>query len=335
MRLSGDELRALTRVLEGIDDGKAPPRVAGPVGLFFRQYARYRREVVHVLARAGIATSADGHVRGADLGPIEMTPLSSTSIAIPNDLWGPVTHVPVLSEELAHVVDLTLWLSAGAGNEVDRLLTVDRVPAVRLAGAYRWHAPHRVTPGEASPAPAETDVRWQVARCLKATADDLASPPHPLEYTLDFRLGPPGLKAFRTFVGRYERERVEVLPGRGARTLSISLELPRESVQGLRRGGLVMVLGFREPWGGGWTAAAAEAVDETTALAHSFTWADFRLEVEGSPPLADGDTLELMAALRDAGITVPRADAALERAALSRRALPPALAVARWLRTRT
>jgi hypothetical protein len=337
LRLSADDLRALARVIERIDDGKAPPRVGGPVGLFFRQYARFRREVAHVLARAGVATAADGHIQGADLGSIEMTPLSSVYTAIPNDLWGPVAHVPMVCEELVHVIDLTLWLNARAANEVDRLLSVDQVGAVRLAGSYRWHAPHRVTPGEASPEPAQTEVRWHDARCLKATADDLASPPHPLEYTIDFRLGPPGVKTFRSFVARYvpERTRVDVLPGRGARTLPIALELPRGSLRELRGGGLVMVLGFREPWDGDWTVVAADAVDKTTALAHALTWADFRLEVEGSPPLADADTLELTAALRAAGVAVSSVGAALDRATLVRCGLPAALAVARWLRART
>jgi hypothetical protein len=334
LTVSADELRALTKVLEGIDGGKPAPRVPGPVGLFFRQYARYRGEVSHVLARAGLAGAADGHVRGAELGPIEMTPLASTVTAIPNEVWGAVSHVPMICEELAHVVDLTLWLNAHGANEVDRLLTVEQEPAVRLAGAYRWYPPHRVTPGEAWGVRASTDRSWQLARCLKATADDLASPPHPLEYTLDFRLGPPGLKAFRTFIGRYEGERLEVLPGREARTLSIALEFSGESVLSFRRGELIMVLGFREPWNAIWTAAAATAVDETMALAHAITWADFRLEVEGSPPCTGADTLELMEALRGVGVSLASAEEALVRAPLVRRGLPAPLAVARWLRAR-
>lgn len=334
MKLSSAELGQLLRIIDAVYEGGQPPRRLGgdlsQFGQFLRKLAKGRLEVQHLLAREGLATTKKGWVAGAEVGPIALAPLAPLKGAVPHELWGPVEHLPALAEALGAVVDLTLWTSAVAANRAHVLLSASLNP-ISLSGSYRWFAPSRVTPGEAVVATVEVDVGWRTCRFLKTSADDLARAPHPLEYVLDYRLGAPGLKAFRALSIRKEAGGFSVLPGFDAPSRPIKLASIPRRLSDLSDGALALVLAYVEPWSPEWVVVDAHPADEAESLTHLLTWADFRAEVSGRPPLGPTDLRVLRSALISDGLDPPAAHELLPRVP-ERSLTGAARALVHWLR---
>jgi hypothetical protein len=332
VNLSSEELAQLVRIVNRIHEGKAAPRADGRVGQFLRGCEHGRLDVQHLLARHGISTRDDGWVPGDDIGPIELRILAELKTAVPSEAWGPVETAPVLSEQLGGVAELTLWTDARAANHVRVLFARDNHATVRLAGRYRWFAPSRVTPGESSAEIVDGSAEWDSARCLKAVAEDVGRPPHPLEYVLDYRLGNPGLKVFRAFVGRQTDGAFEVLPASSQGSRRVRLAARTTEVEELLADGSpCLVFASREPWDETWQAIAARQTSNQGCFDHVVTWADFRAEVLGQPRLSYQDVEAIRAALTTAGMTVDR-DAGLSGANLTRSLVAPAVSTVRWFR---
>ena len=333
MTLGDRELAQLARIIDGVYEGKPPPRVGGRFGQYLRQCSRGRFEIQQLLAREGLTTAKGGWVNGVEIGPVVLCPLAPLQGSVPNDLWGPVEHLPALSESLGAVVDLTLWTSAAAANRAHVLLSASPTP-VALSGSYRWFAPSRVTPGEAEVEAAESATHWRKSRFLKATADDVSRPPHALEYILDYRLGEPGLKVFRVLCVRVEDGEISILPGLDAPGRLMRFAQPTDRrLAKLGDGDVAFVLAYVEPWSSEWVVVEVEATDPAGCFNHLVTWADFQAELRDKPALALPDLNALRAALLGAGLDPPQAHEvvpALPRRALKRRAR----ALVRWLRYR-
>lgn len=335
MKLSSAELGQLLRIIDAVYEGEQPPRRLGGdlsrFGQFLRRLGSGRLEVQHLLAREGLATTKKGWVNGAEVGPIALAPLAPLKGAVPHELWGPVERVPALAEELGAVVDLTLWTSAVGANRAHVLLSGSLNP-ISLAGAYRWFAPSRVTPGEAVVATAEADISWRTCRFLKTSADDLSRAPHPLEYVIDYRLGDPGLKAFRVLSIRKQANDFVVLPGFDAPSRPIRVASPiSPRLSGLADGALALVLAYVEPWSREWVVVDFHPADEAESLTHLLTWADFRAELSGQSSLGPADLRALRLALISEGLDPPAAHEVLPR--IPERGLNGAArALVHWLR---
>ena len=334
MKLAEDELAQLVRIVNRILDGADAPRARGPVGQFLRGCEHGRRDVQHLLARNGIRTREGGWVPGDEIGSIEVRLLGDLESAVPFELYGPVETAPTLCEQLGAVTELTLWTSARAANRVRVLLARNDRATVRLEGRYRWFAPSRVTPGESSAETVDGSPSWENARCLKAVAEDVGRPPHPLEYVLDYRLGKPGFKVFRVFAGRRDDSRFEVLPAtsQGSRRVEVTTHT-REIEATLATGSPCLVLASREPWDETWHVIAAEPITEEGCFAHIVAWSDFRAEVLGQSRLGHGDLAAIRAALAGASI---EAESKLDftGANLTRSLVAPAASLIRWFRFR-
>jgi hypothetical protein len=193
MRLDSAELGKLLGVLEKIDRGEIRPRATGRIGRFLRQYGAGRAEIHAALRRSGIESRGDNAVSGSRLGPVELCPLLEPKVELRSVPVGEVADTPAISEELGGLSNVVMWLSGRAANKAYNRLRVDP-SGLRLVGDFRWTPPSRLTPGEARVEACEHTTDWTTARCIKAVADDLGRSPHALEYVLDYRLGPPGMK---------------------------------------------------------------------------------------------------------------------------------------------
>jgi hypothetical protein len=336
VKLELAELAQLVKIIDGIHGGKEAPRIQGRVGLFLRTCQSTRFEVQQVLAREGVRLRPAGWASGHDLGPIELDLLGELRGAVVTDLWGPVEHAPALSEQLGSVVDLTLWTSARSANRAHVLAAAESEATLEMVGGYRWFPTGRVTPGDGYVGLAAASGRsWERARFLKATADDFGKAPHPLEYILDYRLGPPSLKAFRVFAIRKISDGFEVLPGLHGAPQPVTLGTKLTELDSLEDGAMALVFAYREPWSADWEALAASRVGDAECVGHTFSWGDFAAELRGAERLTSADVATIRRALSAAGIDVPSAAVALELANLERRLLPTACAVTRWLRYRT
>jgi hypothetical protein len=264
---------------------------------------------------------------------VTLAPLAPLEGSVPNDLWGPVEHLPVLAEALGGVVDLTLWTSAAAANRAHVLLSSSTTP-IALSGTYRWFAPSRLTPGEATVNAVDCQADWQSARFLKATADDASRAPHALEYVLDYRLGRPGLKVFRSLVVRAHEGGFEVLPGidAPARPLALAGQVDAR-LMGLSDGEVASVFAYVEPWSREWVVIDARRTDAAGCLAHVVTWADFQAELRDRPALGPSDLSALCAGLVRARLDPPPVHEVLAQVP-PRTLARPARSLVRWLRYR-
>jgi hypothetical protein len=169
---------------------------------------------------------------------------------------------------------------------------------------------------------------------LKATADDVSRPPHALEYVLDYRLGKPGLKAFRVLSVRVQEGEVFILPGLDAPARLTRFAQPTDGLlTKLRDGDVALVFAYVEPWTGDWVVIDVEITDAAGCFTHLVTWADFQAELREKPELVLADLNALRVALIGAGLDPPPAYGVvvdLPRRALNR----PARALVRWLRYR-
>ncbi len=331
--VSASELAQLSRIIDGVYEGKPPPRVGGRFGQYLRRCSRGRFEIQQLLAREGLTTTKGGWVNGAGIGPVTLSPLTPLEGSVPSKLWGPVEHLPALAEALGAVVDLTLWTSAGAANRAHVLLLGAPRP-ISLSGAYRWFAPSRLTPGEASVEPLDSDTNWVSARFLKATADDVSRAPHALEYVLDRRLGKPGLKVFRSLAVRADGDAFLVLPGIEAPARPLAFAEPVDRLlRDMGDGQAAIVFAYTEPWSSEWVVINVQSTDAAGCLAHVVGWADFQAEIREKPPLTAADLSMLRGGLIGAGLGPPEPHEVMGQIP-PRQLTGPARALVRWLRYR-
>src|SRR5207247_1027471 len=172
---------------------------------------------------------------------------------------GEVAEALTVSEELGGLVNTVMWLKGPVANAAYNLLRTNT--GLQLRGDYRWTPPAGITPGEALLEASDSAITWQRARCLKAVADDLFRPPHALEYVLDYRLGPPGIKYFRCVCVANDDKKWRVLPGlTEPKGLELAEALPevRRTLAGAE---LATLLIYREPWSNGWTIVNGAVID--------------------------------------------------------------------------
>jgi hypothetical protein len=328
-------LAQLIKIIDGIARGKPAPRVSGHVGHFLRTLESTRFDVQQLLARESVCLRADGWASGNDLGTVELTLLAELRGSVPTDRWGPVEHAPALSEELGAVLDLTLWTSARSANRAHVLAADGKGAALELTGGYRWFPPGRLTPGDARVDDTGKEAtRWRHARFLKATADDIGRAPHPLEYILDYRVGPPALKAFRVFAARRRSDAgFEVISGLVTPARRVDLQMASPLAEP-NVGACTLVFAYREPWDAVWHAIDVAAITPAECLAHALSWADFETELTGSGRLTATDGKAIRDGLVAVGLDPPPVSHVFDMGDFERHLLPAARALTRWLRYR-
>jgi hypothetical protein len=237
---------------------------------------------------------------------------------------GEIGETLAISEELGTVASVVMWLKGAVANSAYNLLC--ETLSLRLDGDYRWTPPSRLSPGEARLASRDSRLTWMHARCLKAVADDIERPPHAVEYILDYRMGPPGLKFFRCICAFKEGGRWMVVP---CLKPPVPLAFEEGAPSGLRQSpaSFAALLAYREPWSSGWVVVDSTTVDSNYAIAHAITWADFQLELTSgslTPEIVRGIRTGLQhSALRITTAAAPP---------LERRLLTPARDILLWLR---
>ena len=275
MTLSRDQLADILKILERIDRGLIQPRLSDRIGRFLCQYASGRRELRAVLKQQSITCRSDGAVSGKLLGTIEAYALIEPEVDVLEFPLGEAASTPTVSEQLGGILNLRMWLKASTAQAAFNVLR--DTSAVRFVGDYRWTPLAQVTPGEARIESPGGSLSWRDARCLKSVADDLLRPPHAVEYVLDYRMGPPGLKFFRTICASRANGMWQALPCLGqARTIKVSTAVVGPSIP---PSDLFLLLVYREPWSIDWTVVRAIAIQPEEALAHAITWAHFRSEL--------------------------------------------------------
>ena len=269
------------------------------MGRFLRQYTVGHHLVNQVLEGLHIPRRTDGAISGERIGAITLCPLLNPEVSILHFPLGEVAETIGFSEELGGLLKVTMWLKARVANSAFTVLNSGA--ALQLSGDFRWFPSVRLTPGEARLEASIESVTWKTARCLKAVADDIARPPHAAEYILDYRMGPPGIKYFRTVCVLRSGKSLQILPAlEPPKKFHYSTVLP-EALAVLGQTDLSMLLIYREPWAENWTVVRAAAISAEDALAHSITWADFRKELDDSP--VEGSLVAAIAsALRAAGL---------------------------------
>ena len=327
MNLGPGELSAVLRILEKIDSKGIRPRHPGSVGRFLRQYWGGRETLDTILAEHDTARRADSAVSGAALGAIELHPLLRPKVTVREFPLQEVAQTVCFSEELGGAVDVVLWLKVPRANAAYNML-IDSEDGLRLTGDYRWTPLGRLTPGESHIESAREIKRWQDARCLRAVADDLGRPPHALEYASDYRLGPPGLKFWRTVAAQRRESRWHPLPAlMSAETGEVLRELPGAGSRAMEENTLALLLVYREPWSSTWTIVKVSHLDERGALVHLLEWADYQRELLGLE--LDREILRgLRRSLQTLGIDAPE----FPDADVSRRLNSLALGIHRQLR---
>jgi hypothetical protein len=325
VRLNAADLTTILAILDKIDRGLINPHVPGHVGRYLRQYRNGRAQLDQLLVGRGVERRADAAISGRALDTIEVYPVLDLRVGLLAFPLGEVARTIAISEELGGLTNLVMWLKGGVANATYNFLRAS--PGVRLSGDYRWTPPSQLTPGEAQIEARAGPIRWQDARCLKVVADDLIRPPHALEYVLDHRIGPPGLKYFRCVCARRRGKEWEALPALASpRQLEVAGVLTK-ALSGVKSDELVALLIYREPWSQAWTIAGAQRIDADGAVDHAITWADFQRELDGCD--TDGTIVAgIRGSLRASGLHA--ADAAEPN--LTRQLLPLARDVLRWMR---
>lgn len=325
MRLTPNDLGKVLAILDKIDRGLIEPQFPDRIGRFLRQYRTGRKQLDRVLADRFVERRADAAISGHALHTIEVHPVVEPQVSVLGFPLGEVADSLAISEELGGLTNLIMWLKGPVANAAFNLLREN--PGIRLSGDYRWSPPARVTPGEGHLEASERVIKWRDARCLKAVADDLTRPPHALEYVLDFRMGPPGIKYFRCVCVMNHEEEWWVLPGlTETRRLEVAEALPevRRNLDGER---LAALLIYREPWSNAWTIVDAAVIDANDAFAHAIGWADFQRELNGSE--IDGTIIaRIRQSLRVNGLR----PAEFVEPNLTRSLFPVSRDVIRWLR---
>lgn len=325
LRLSSDDLDKILGILDKIDQGLSPPRFPDRIGRFLRQYGTGRAHLDQILTKNNIERRADGAISGQALQRIEIHPITQPTVRVRGFPLGEVADSLAFSEELGGLTNITMWLKGPIANASYNLLRMNT--GLRLSGDYRWTPPARFTPGEAHVEASEIQTKWQHAKCLKAVADDIARPPHALEYVLDYHMGPPGIKYFRCVCAVRRGPTWRILPGlTEPMDLEVAQTLP-ESRRNLADVELATLLIYREPWSEAWTIVDGDIIDAHGALSHAVTWADSQKEVDGGAMDA-----EIVSGIRQSLHLAGLRPAEFTGANLTRRLLPAARDVIRWLR---
>jgi hypothetical protein len=323
--LSSDQRLSLLRIVSDVEEGRvAAPRVGGAIGRFLREIDVLRRSVQGCLPHDGT------FVRGRDVGPIGLTPLTPVKEQIRSELVGEMGSAVAFSEELGGLVDVTLWAKAGSANRL-RTLWLQTNSCASLTGAYRWFAPRRLTPGTAAveETPA-TSSMWQ-ARCLKFVADDFLSAPSAVTYRWDSFFGPPDFRVFRVVsLFRSSGEWLIVPRSETGLTRPTAVSWPNPQVAGPGRE-LALAMIVRDPWEGRWKVADAARTDRDGVLAHLITCADHRRELLGLGPPPSAEVAALRSILSRLGHTAST-DEAFAQANLRREVAPLVRPLAAWTR---
>jgi hypothetical protein len=328
LSLSATDFTTILTILEKIDRGLIKPRIPGRMGRYLRQYQIGRAQLDGVLAARGVDRRADFAVSGRKFSAVDVYPILAPQVGLLDFPLGEVARTLAISEALGGLTELVMWLKGGIANATYNLLR--KSSGVLLHGDYRWNPPSRLTPGESSVSPCSVPLAWKDARCLKAVADDLIRPPHALEYILDYRLGPPGLKFFRSISARRHGREWEALPALGsARMLAVGRILPGAIVD-VSGSNLAALLIYREPWSQAWTIAKSQMIDETGVFDHAIAWADFQRELDSSD--ISGSVLT---GIRDSLGALGLEALAVREPNLTRQLQPVARDVLRWLRGST
>lgn len=329
MKISAAQIQALAAVLERIETGRAEmPKVAGPIGLFLRQFASAREAA---LTKFGIAETGQGWISGNDLMPIELAPITPLEMREHDQVKGAVTSAVAVSEALGSTQRVTLWGGARAADKLLRKWRRDPCSVACLDGPYRWHPPGRITPGEAAVDLPGWALHWRDARCLKYTADDLGRAPLAAAFHLDLLTEPHGIKAFRTFPIRLAEGTWKAIPGLGPSPPEIEVEVPAK-FRGTEARQL-LVLAWAQAWEPSrWRVITAETAADDDVLAHNIAWADHIRDLRGEPPVSGEEMRALEQRLREAGLVSASAARAAQAAPLARRLSPRARPFASWLR---
>ncbi len=318
---------ALLKIATDVEERKiAVPKVGGAVGRFLRELGTLRAQILQLVPHDG------DFVRGGDVGAISLTPLAPLSEHIESDLVGEKASTIAFSEELAGLVNVTLWAKAGSANRLRNIWLRDDSP-VFISGAFRWFAPRRITPGTASveelPEPSSI---WN-ARCLRYVADDFLAAPAAVNYRWDRSFGPPDFRTLRISAVFRVSDGWAVVPSHQDRlaqpvvideSVSISPVDPHVST-------FALALLIRDPWEGRWSVADTKPVDANCVLAHLITWADHRRELLGLPSPDAQEVTALQRVLSSIGHSTNRDDA-LAQANLQRGVAPALRHFAAWTR---
>lgn len=313
--MSSRDASRIFDVLLRIDAGEPVPRLAGTPGAFLRSYAAERDTVVRLALESGVNIRKDGKLSGASVGALTIGPVAPqlTHRTIRTH-WGEVDRFLVLCPELLTIAALRVWLSAASGREAIRtLLTATDGETVRAAGDFRWSPPGAVTTGTADFDWAAGDVlaHWTTAPYIKATADDLLAPMHPLDLRDVYVAHRPLLAQFRCVLLR-------PLPGGGVlvvgglRSQPLELHLARLAAREgadpdlmTDTGEALLALVCREAWSQEWKALLVARADPAQALGHILSWAQYMRMLD--PGFGRGYELEAAGrqSLEEAGIRPP------------------------------
>jgi hypothetical protein len=299
-------------VLLRIDAGGQPPRLSGPPGAFFRRYAAERDTIVQLAFESGVHLRRDGKLSGASIGALTMGPVApEVAHSTRRTHWGDVERFLVLCPELLSLTVLRVWMSAASGREALRtLLTAGEGDTVRAVGDFRWSPPGAVTSGAADSelGPPDPLAHWSTAPFIKATADDLLAPVHPLDVRDIYIFRRPQLAQFRcVLLGRLVGGRGLVVGGLHSRPLD--LELPGVSGVSQREKPEptepALALVFREAWSERWTVLLASPANPAQALGHIISWAEYMRALD--PGFGRGEDIEAAArrSLEQVGIEPP------------------------------
>ena len=292
MKLTETQLRDVVAILDGIADGKPVPRVPGRLGQFLRHYQQGLRSLASEASTPRNRKSA--FVSGDTIGPAGLHPLLDPLVSILHFPLGEVANCLAISEELGGLQSVRLWLKGSSAFAAYTVFRENR--GATVGGPYRWTPLNTLTLGEATVEGVDRIPWWQ-ARCLKAVAEDLSRPAHPLEYVTDYRLGGPGLKYFRVFAAFFRSGVWCCLPATGP-TRSFEVNA---FVHDRDENGLSMLLAYREPWSAAWTVVDMRAVEPKDVAAHALVWLDYQHELRQLElPLAAATSV--FDALREAGI---------------------------------
>jgi hypothetical protein len=324
---SVEQRLALLKIVSRIEEGAgAVPRAGGQVGRFLRELGLLRVRVAELVPHDG------QFVRGRTLGAINLTPLAALRERVESELFGEVASTIAICEELAGLVNVTLWGKARPANRL-RNVWLRGTTTVRVAGDFRWFAPRRMTPGTASVDEiAESPSCWD-ARCLKFMADEFLAAPAAVSYRWDSAFGPPDFRTFRVAALHETPGDWAIVPSSGARLSQPVLAscVNATTFGAARVSGLALAMLCRDPWEARWSLADFEPVDANTVLAHMITWADHRRELLGLPSPTAQEVAAFQSILSSIGYATARPDS-LERANLRRSVAPNARRLGAWTR---
>jgi hypothetical protein len=186
------------------------------------------------------------------------------------------------------------------------LRTLDEGEAMRVNGDFLWSPPGVLTAGTADfEYEVAAEVNWRTAQYLKATGDDLSSPPHTLELRRVDLAGRAVLAQLRCIVLRSDGTGAALVPSLLTPPMDLPIASPIAPGQSWipGAGDLAFGLVFREPWGNGWRTWRYEQATLDDAWQHLQDWLSFHrwLNPSFAAELADG-TEAVRNALRSVGI---------------------------------